>query len=99
MRNGTSWTQSVELPPDSAGKFVLLVGRGSSERLIRDGTITGLPYLWAVPVTLPPTRFLASLQGQDLLARPAANNDWVIMSGIFELPADARFLQVKLAQA
>jgi len=45
VRNHGAWSQFARLPDGSAGKFLLVIGRGFSERVWRDGNITGLPYL------------------------------------------------------
>src|SRR5262245_52812044 len=46
VRNRGRFVQDVQLPEDAAGKYALLIGRVSSERIDPDGVITGLPYLY-----------------------------------------------------
>jgi len=46
VRSKGSFLQKVTLPDDSVGKYALLIGRASSERVNSDGAITGLPYLY-----------------------------------------------------
>jgi hypothetical protein len=46
VRNQGSFSQEVNLTESDIGKFALLIGRGSSERINADGAITGLPYLY-----------------------------------------------------
>jgi hypothetical protein len=46
VRNQGCFLQDVTLPTGSIGKYALLIGRTSSERINVDGAITGLPYLY-----------------------------------------------------
>src|SRR5215470_3690759 len=46
VRNKGYFLQDVTLPDGSVGKYALLIGRVSSERINADGAITGLPYLY-----------------------------------------------------
>src|ERR1044072_3654890 len=43
VRNGGYFLQDVPLPADAVGQYALLIGRGASERVNADGSITGLP--------------------------------------------------------
>jgi hypothetical protein len=100
VRNQGSFQQIIPMPPGAAGKYAALVARGQSERINGlDGSITGLPYLYAMPATEPPSRFLGHWQGQQLLARPKDPGEWVVMSGIFLVPEGTRNLLLDLNQA
>jgi hypothetical protein len=100
VRNQGSLAQLIRMPPDAPGKYAALVGRGGSERINGiDESITGLPYLYAMPATEPPSRFLAHWQGQRLLARPKDPSEWVVMSGIFVVPEGTMNLVLNLNQA
>jgi hypothetical protein len=99
VRRGGSFAQDVELPEGAVGQFAVLIGRGRADRVIPDGTITGLPYLYAVVLTRDRQRFLDYWQGQDLLARPTRPDEWVRMSGVYKVPEHAAYVSVQLRQA
>ena len=46
VRNGGYFIQDVPLPDDATGQYLVLIGRGASQRINDDGAITGLPYLY-----------------------------------------------------
>jgi len=78
VRNQGSFQQIIRMPRDVAGKYVAIVGRGESERINGlDGSITGLPYLYAMPATEPPVRFLDHWQGQQMRGDPTDPSEWV----------------------
>jgi hypothetical protein len=97
VRNGGSFHQTVILPKDAPGKYVVLVGSGASERINPDNGITGLPTLYALVGTEDGIRIVGHLQG--MLARPAFPDTWVMMSGVFRIPEDAFHLSFQLNQA
>jgi hypothetical protein len=99
VRNHGSFHQLVVLPGDSAGKFVVFLGLGSSERINSDGTITGLPYLYGLMANADGTRFLAHLQGQGMRATPVEPNTWVKMWGVFRIPSGTAQVWFSLNQA
>jgi hypothetical protein len=98
IRSGAECQQQVSLPSDAAGKFVVLIGSGSSERVNADGGITGRPYLYALVGSEDGYRILAHLQGQNLGARATFTGEWVTMSGIFRVPPGASELSLQLHQ-
>ena len=100
LRNGASWRQFARLPEGSTGKYVLVTGRGSSERVWNDGNITGLPYLHASFTTEGRKQFIYvnSAVGTEL-ARPSHPNTWVTMHRIVRIPEDAVYLSLMLGQA
>ena len=51
VRNGGAFAQEIELPAGAAGQFAVLLGRGRAARINANGTITGLPYLYALVFT------------------------------------------------
>ena len=70
VRNKGYFLQDVSLPEGVVGKYALLIGRVSSERINADGAITGLPYLYGYMMegTNPRGgRILSYLQGQQML--------------------------------
>jgi hypothetical protein len=100
VRNHGSFQQLIRMPGNVGGKYAALVARGQSERINGlDGSITGLPYLYAMPATEPPTRFLGHWQGLQLLGRPTDPSEWVVMSGIFLVPEGTMNLVLDLKQA
>lgn len=100
VRNQGSFTQIVPIPSDAAGAYAALVARGESERINGlDGSITGLPYLYAMPATADRHHFLDHWQGQQMLARPTQPAEWVVMSGIFRVPKRTSYLILQLNQA
>jgi hypothetical protein len=102
LRNSGYFLQDVTLPPGSVGKYALLIGRVSSERINSDGAITGLPSLYGyMMVDANPRggRILAYLQGQEMLCSSRKENEWVTAWGIFEVPAGTGAIRVFLNQA
>ena len=102
VRNGGYFIQDVELPKGAAGQYAVLIGRGSSERINADGAITGLPYLYGYMMEKGrPDRkeIRAYLQGQEMRSRSAIRDEWVQMSGIFEVPEGTNTIRFFLSQA
>jgi hypothetical protein len=101
VRNGGYFLQDVELPKDVAGQFLVLIGRGASERVNADGAITGLPYLYGYmmqPAGPDRKEILEYLQGQRMMAQPTAQDEWLTMWGIFEVPAGTTKVRFFLKQ-
>lgn len=89
VREGGYFLQDVELPNGAVGQYAVLIGRGSSERINADGSITGLPYLYGYLMEKAGPSggtVLDYLQGQQMLARPKMTGAWVNMWGIFKVP-------------
>jgi hypothetical protein len=102
VRNKGHFFQDVPLPDDAAGKYALLIGRVSSERIDPDGAITGLPYLYGYMMdSVNPRggRILSYLQGQQMLCRAGTVNEWVTAWGIFEVPDGTHAIRFFLNQA
>ena len=102
VRNGGSFIQDVELPKGAVGQYAVLIGRGSSERINADGAITGLPHLYGYMMEKGrPDRkeILAYLQGQQMRSRSAIRDEWVQMSGIFEVPEGTNTIRFFLSQS
>src|SRR5262249_28213054 len=72
VRNRSHFVQDVQLPEDAAGKYALLIGRVSSERIDPDGAITGLPCLYGHMVR--GGRIPYHFHGQQMFC-PAATRD------------------------
>jgi len=102
IRNRGSFYQNVLINEKDAGKYVLLVGEGSSERINLDGSITGLPYLYGYMTDKPDrrgNRIYAYLQGQQTLGRTNAKDSWVRMYGIFRIVEKTQGIDFFLNQA
>ena len=100
IRNRGSFHQNVQLPPVSPGSYVVLLARASGERINRDGSITGLPYLHGIIAGPDYGRFIGYLQGQSLKSEAKRPNEWTTLSGVFPLPegATAILLSLNLAE-
>ena len=99
VRNGGSFRQDVTLPRGAAGQYVVFIGRGSSERVNADGSVTDLPYLYGYMLAEGEgrkERILDYLQG--MLGRSTFANEWVKMSGIFKVPEGASKIRFFLNQ-
>jgi hypothetical protein len=102
VRDGGYLLQDVALPGDAVGKFAVLIGRGSSERINPDGAITGLPYLYGymmAPGGSEGGRIIAYLQGQRMLCSATFVGEWVKMWGVFRVPEGAGSIRFFLKQA
>lgn len=97
MRNQAAWIQHVRLHDDSEGKFLLIIGRGSSERVHADGNITGLPYLWARVLNDARPSNANVFQGMSLRAK--SPDEWETIHGIFRMPSGVRGITLRLGQA
>jgi len=102
VRNKGYFLQDVTLPEGSMGKYALLIGRVSSERINPDGAITGLPYLYGYMMERASQRgcvIKAYLQGRELLCRAGSENEWVPVWGIFCVPPGTGAIRFFLNQA
>ena len=102
VRSKGSFLQKVTLPDDSVGKYALLIGRASSERVNSDGAITGLPYLYGYMMERADQsvgRIHSYLQGQQMLCWARKANQWVTVWGMFEVPPGTGVIQFFLNQA
>jgi hypothetical protein len=102
VRNKGYFVQDVNLPDGSVGKYALLIGRASSERINPDGAITGLPYLYGYMMergTSRGGRIKSYLQGQQMLCAAKNPNEWITVAGIFEVPAGTGKISFFLNQA
>jgi hypothetical protein len=79
VRWRSAFAQEVALPPEAAGMYAAIVGRGQAERVNAGPSITGLPYLYGMVIAADRKHFLGYWQG--MLARPSSPGRWVQMSG------------------
>ena len=108
VRSPGSFTQAVSLPSSAAGMYAVLLGLGQSDRINTDGSITGMPYLYATVFSADGKRILAHWQGANslvqrshesgMLARPESPTDWVKMYGAYQVPKGAAAIRVQLKQ-
>jgi hypothetical protein len=102
IRDGGYLLQDIVLPGGAVGKFAVLIGRGSSERINPDGAITGLPYLYGymmAPGGPEGGRIFAYLQGQEMLCSATSAGEWVKMWGVFRVPEGTGRIRFFLNQA
>jgi hypothetical protein len=102
VRNAGYFLQEAILPDGSDGKYALLIGRLSSERINADGLITGLPYLYGymmADANARGGRILSYLQGQQMVSSSRKENEWVTAWGIFQIPAGTGAIRFFLKQA
>ncbi len=96
------FAQDVSLMGSDVGKYALLIGRGSSERINMDGAITGLPYLYGYmmeSITSCGGKIKTYLQGQRMLAHVGVVDEWVTMYGVFRVPEGTVAITFFLNQA
>lgn len=97
MRNGTAWRQRITLVDDVAGKYILIIARGASERVHPEPNITDLPYLWARLLTDSPQPLPGTvLQGMRLESK--APNQWGTIYGVFPVPKGVVAMDLMLGQ-
>jgi hypothetical protein len=96
IRNHGTIDQTVFLPDGAAGRYLVAIGSGASERV--DATITGKPYLYGM-IQIASGRIVGAIQGQKLRGESPVANTWVTMSGVFLLPDGAVRIGFQLRQA
>lgn len=102
VRDGGYFIQDVVMREAAAGKFAVLIGRGSSERVNADGAITGLPYLYGymmAPGEPNAGQILEYLQQQRMRSSATAIGEWVKMWGLFKVPEGTGRIRFFLNQA
>lgn len=95
IRNKGSFSQEVRLPEGSSGKFVVFIGRCSSERVEPDNVITGLPYLYGYMQSEKKIEDYL----QNMLCQPRKTDVWATTHGIFKIPETANRITYFLNQA
>ena len=98
LRKHGSFHQDILVPPESEGKYAVLLGLASSERINVDGSITGLPYLYGYMMT-DSVHIIAYLQGQQMRGSLRVPDEWGPLSGIFRVPPGTRMIRFFLNQA
>ena len=105
IRYGGYFTQDITLNENEAGKFVLLIGLASSERVKVDGKITGLPYLYGYMLgaenvgDISSSQIFSYLQGSDMLYSSSIQSEWVVIWDVFEIQEYTKSIRIFLNQA
>jgi hypothetical protein len=99
VRDGGYFYEDVMLPEKAEGKYLVLLGSGSSERVNPDGAITGLPCLYGYMMPREGERVLAYMQGQKMLGAADVPETWLSMWGVYRVPAGAGRVRFFLKQA
>lgn len=105
VRNGGYFLQEIPLSDYLSGEFMLIIGLVSSERVNADGSITGMPYLYAyemgtVQANSPENPLINKyLNLPDLLDSPNKANEWFVIWDIFPVPEDTGTIRLFLKQA
>ena len=97
-----NFQQDVDLTASDVGKYALLIGKGSSERINADAAITGLPYLYGYMMESNSPlggTINTYLQGQQMLGRSSTPNLRVKMFGIFRVPEGTVAIRFFMMQA
>ena len=87
--------QDVSISSNQAGKYALMFGMVSSDRV---GDLTGLPYLYGYMMDAP-NKILDYLQGQRLRSNAEIAGEWVQAWGIFQIPENTNNMRFFLTQA
>jgi hypothetical protein len=96
IRDRGSFQQVVPIPATAPGTHVVLLARASTERINRDGSITGLPYLYGLVMGIDRGRIIGYLQGQRMLSDAKQPNAWTTLSGMFPVPEGATAIALSL---
>jgi hypothetical protein len=102
VRNGGYFIQDVTLPEGSVGRYALLIGRASSERINPDGAITGLPYLhgYMLERANPLGGIIkAYLQSEEMRCGAGKVGEWTTVWGVFQVPPETGAIRFFLNQA
>jgi len=83
-RYGGHFNQAVSISPSDVGKYVLLIGMGSANRVFATNDITDHPYLYGYMETTG--HIVAYLQGQQMLWESETKDEWKCLYGVFVIP-------------
>lgn len=96
--SGMFW-QDVPIPA-AVGQWALLIALSSSERINQDGDITGLPYLYGYMVnSKDKNRINAYLSGESMRHSVSKPDEWGVIWGVFQVPAETGAIRLFLQQA
>jgi hypothetical protein len=99
VRDRGQFIQVATLPPDSAGKFLLLVGFAQADRVELESGITDRPYLYGIIWSVE-NRALNYLQrGGPDLHTSSSPAEWQRLYSIYEVPPGAGRVMFQLGLA
>jgi hypothetical protein len=104
IRDGGFFWQEIDLPEEVFGKFILIIGLVSSERINAHGIITGLPYLYGYMMPEKTengnnAKISAYLQFPDAFDSINIENEWVVKWEIFPVQDDSGRIRLYLSHA
>jgi hypothetical protein len=106
IRDGGFIVQDITLNENEAGKFVLIIGLVSSERIKVDGIISGLPYLYGYMIRgeniiddISGTQISSYLKVSDMLYLSSIQSDWVVIWDVFQIQQYTKSIRIFLRQA
>ncbi len=88
LRNFSFFRQDVILPPEAEGKYAVLLGLASSERINPGEALTGMPSLYGYMMS-DPYHIVDYLQFQRMQGSGRVPNEWRPVYGIFMVPPGA----------
>ena len=88
LRNFSFFRQDVILPPEAEGKYAVLLGLASSERINPGEALTGMPSLYGYMMS-DPYHIVDYLQFQRMQGSGRVPNEWSPVHGIFMVPPGA----------
>lgn len=98
VRNGANFSQDILLNASDAGKFALLIGRASGER-VNDGTdLPALSGYMMEPGKGSAGRIKEYLVDQRMVGHPKEENQWVVLYGVYRIPEGTGQIRLLLVQ-
>ncbi len=103
VRNKGSFWQKISVPQREAGKYMLLIARGATERINADGSTAGMPCLIGSLMSydgpMGSGRINTFMNYPTLRLNPKAAGEWGVMYGIARIPKRTVDASVFLKQA
>jgi hypothetical protein len=102
VRNGGYFYQDVKLPTNSDGKYALLIGKASAQRINPDNSITDSPYIFGYMIyDYKPagSKINTYLQGQRMLLQGTSKDEWSNLYGVFKVATGTEVVRFFLNQA
>jgi len=97
VRNGGKFTQTVKIPVEAAGKFVLFIAHVAGERIPSD--VTDRPYLYGLTWSADGRRILLHNQAATMRSDAEHANQWTKAWGVFPVSDGASSISYQLGQA
>ena len=102
VRNGGYFHQDVKLPSGSDGKYALLVGKASAQRINESGSITDLPNIYGYMMyDYKPagSKINTYLQSHKMTLQSRVVDEWSTVYGVFKVAPDTEVIRFFLQQA